>query len=189
MVHKIELNEGWKFKQASSLNNGTASSSYLPVAHFPTVSFIDLLHHKLIPDPYLDNNELDCLWVNDADWTYRNESIGPVSLQPGEKAVLVFEGLDTVVDVYLNDKHILFSKDMHISHRVDVTDVLRNKKDKSTLELRFRNAPEFSRQERQRIGYKKTPLPISYGGSERLFLRKAQYHWVHISSHYFRVCL
>jgi beta-mannosidase len=177
MVRKIPLNEGWQFKQASSLNNGIASS-YLPVAQFPTVSHIDLLHHKLIPDPYLDNNERECLWVNDADWTYRNHSISPVSLKSAERAVLVFEGLDTVVDVYLNDKHVLFSKDMHISHRVDVTDLLRDRKECFILELRFRNAPNYSRQERGRIGYKDTGHAINYGGSERLFLRKAQYQWV-----------
>ncbi|GKU08725.1 unnamed protein product, partial [Fusarium langsethiae] len=94
-LHRIDLDQGWEFKQSSPPENGTATS-YLPVAQFPTVAHIDLLHHKLIPDPYIDINELKCLWVNDADWTYRTQRIDPINLAPTERAVLVFEGLDTV---------------------------------------------------------------------------------------------
>ncbi|KAF5022177.1 hypothetical protein F66182_5764 [Fusarium sp. NRRL 66182] len=178
MVQRTDLDQGWEFRQASSLENGTATS-YLPVAQFPTVAHIDLLYYKLIPDPYIDINELECLWVNDADWAYRNQSIGPVNLASAERAVLVFEGLDTVVDVYLDGTHILFSNNMHISHRVDVTELLRDGKEPSVLELRFRNAPAYARSERERIGYKRnaTGRAVNFGGSERLFLRKAQYHW------------
>jgi beta-mannosidase len=178
MVRRIDIEQGWEFKQASSLNNGTAST-YLPVGQFPTVAHMDLLHHKLIPDPYIDINELKCLWVNDSDWTYRTQKIDPVDIGPSERAILVFEGLDTVVDVYLNDEHILFSNNMHITHRVDVTETLRGKTDYSFLELRFKAAPAYARSERERIGYKttKTGRGVNFGGSERLFVRKAQYHW------------
>ena len=169
---------GWEFKQASTLNDSTATS-FLPVAQFPTVAHIDLLHHNLIPDPYIDDNELKCLWVNDADWTYRTTKFPEVRLSShGIHAELVFEGLDTVVDVYLNDKHILAGKNMHVQHRVDVTELLRNVKGQSSLELRFKAAPAFSREEKKRIGYKGNEMDVHFGGPERLFLRKAQYHWV-----------
>lgn len=175
---RIEVNQGWEFKQASSLNNSTASS-FLPVAQFPTVAHIDLLHHELIPDPYIDSNETKCLWVNEADWTYFTSEVPHLNLSnPNEHAVLVFEGLDTVVDVFLNGKHILASRNMHLAHRVDVTELLKQAKGKSSLELRFRNAPAFSRDERSRIGYKGNETDVHFGGPERLFLRKAQYHWV-----------
>ncbi|SPJ74941.1 related to beta-mannosidase [Fusarium torulosum] len=178
MVRRIDIEQGWEFKQVSSLNNGTAST-YLPVGQFPTVAHMDLLFHKLIPDPYIDINELKCLWVNDSDWTYRTQRIGPVDIGPSERAILVFEGLDTVVDVYLNDENILFSNNMHITHRVDVTEILRGRTDYSVLELRFKAAPAYARSERERIGYKttKTGRGVNFGGSERLFIRKAQYHW------------
>jgi beta-mannosidase len=57
---KIPVNKGWHFKQSSNLANSTAST-FLPCAQFPTVAHVDLLHHKLIPDPYIDTNELDTL--------------------------------------------------------------------------------------------------------------------------------
>ncbi|CAM1502643.1 Fc.00g074190.m01.CDS01 [Cosmosporella sp. VM-42] len=176
-ITRTAVDKGWEFKQTSTLNNSTASA-YLPVAQFPTVAHIDLLHHKLIPDPYIDANEVECLWVNDADWTYRTSEIPQIDVSsPSEHAVLVFEGLDTVVDVFLNGKQILASKNMHIQHRVDVTELLKQAEGQSSLELRFRNAPEFSREEKKRIGYKGNETDVHFGGPERLFLRKAQYHW------------
>ena len=57
---RIALNDNWRFKQATSLNNSTATE-YHDVAQFPTVSHIDLLHHGLIKDPYIDMNELESL--------------------------------------------------------------------------------------------------------------------------------
>ncbi|KAJ5805070.1 hypothetical protein N7474_010957 [Penicillium riverlandense] len=174
---RIEVIQGWKFKQASNLNNSTASS-FLPVAQFPTVAHIDLLHHELIPDPYIDSNETKCLWVNEADWTYCTSEVPNLNLSnPNEHAVLVFEGLDTVVGVCLNGEHILASKNMHLAHRVDVTELLKRAGGKSSLELRFRNAPQISREERNQIGYKGNETDVHFGGPERLFLRKAQYHW------------
>ncbi|KIL89233.1 hypothetical protein FAVG1_07627 [Fusarium avenaceum] len=171
MVRRIDIEQGWEFKQASSLENGTAST-YLPIAQFPTVAHIDLLSQKLIPDPYIDINELKYLWVNNADWTYHTQKIDPVNIRPSERAILVFEGLDTVVDIYLNDEHILFSNNMHITHRIDVTETLRDRTDYSILKLRFKAAPAYARSERERIRYKttKTGREVNFGGSERLFI-------------------
>ena len=175
---KTLLSKGWHFKQSTALCNSTASS-FLPCARFPTVAHIDLLHHNLIPNPYIDTNELSTLWVNDADWTYRTSSLPSVSLpSPTSRSVLVFDGLDTIVSVYLNEKLILESEDMHISHRVDVTALLSAYGEKeSVLELRFKNAPEYAKKEMKRIGYKGNGTDVHFGGPERLFVRKAQYHW------------
>ena len=60
-LKRSPLNTGWHFKQTTSLGDG-AASSFLPVSQFPTVAHIDLLHHGLIKDPYIDCNELDTLW-------------------------------------------------------------------------------------------------------------------------------
>ena len=173
-LQRIPINKNWEFKQETSLNNGTATS-YLPVSQFPTVAHIDLLHHKLIPDPYIDTNELACLWVNDADFTYRTTLPHPSLPSKASKAELVFDGLDTICSIYLNSKLILESKNMHISHRAPITSFLQP--GDNTLELKFKNAPEYAKKEMKRIGYKGNETDIHFGGPERLFVRKAQYHW------------
>ncbi len=175
-LQRIPINKNWEFKQETKLGNG-AASSYLPVAQFPTVAHIDLLHHGLIPDPYIDTNELACLWVNDADWTYR--TVLPAIELPSlaSRAELIFDGLDTIVSIFLNGKLILESNNMHLSHRVDVTAVLAANKSDNILELKFQNAPAFAKKEMARIGYRANATDIHFGGPERLFVRKAQYHW------------
>jgi beta-galactosidase/beta-glucuronidase len=114
-------------------------------------------------------------WVNDANFTYQTKLLPSISFPTGtSRAHLVFDGLDTIVSVYLNDKLILESEDMHISHRVDVTHLLSKE---NVLELRFKNAPEYAKKEMKRIGYKGNGTDVHFGGPERLFVRKAQYHW------------
>jgi beta-mannosidase len=66
---------------------------------------------------------------------------------------------------------------MHIAHRVDVTHLLKGSNEGNVLELRFKNAPEYAKKEMKRIGYKGNGTDVHFGGPERLFVRKAQYHW------------
>jgi beta-mannosidase len=152
-LKRILVNEGWHFKQSTTLGNGMATS-YLPVSQFPTVAHLDLLHHGLIKDPYVDTNEMDSLWVNDANFTYRTvlPSLPPPSSNTKAKVALVFEGLDTIFSLYLNNSPILETENMHISYRVDFTSHISPsnnwKRGENVLELRFRNAPEFAKKKR-----------------------------------------
>ncbi|TAQ83851.1 hypothetical protein B7494_g7827 [Chlorociboria aeruginascens] len=188
-LHRTPLDKNWQFRQSSPQSPTPTSgiaSSFLPVSQFPTVAQIDLLNHKLIPDPYIDTNELDCLWVNHANWIYRTEitreEITGWEVGAGKRVELVFEGLDTIVDIFLNELHILSGNNMHITYRVDITSLLassllNSQHSKLLLELRFRNAPGEAKHEMRRIGYKGNGTDVHFGGPERLFLRKAQYHW------------
>lgn len=67
---------------------------------------------------------------------------------------------------------------MHLSYRVDITSLLKKEGEgENELELRFENAPAFAKEEMKRIGYKGNGTDVHFGGPERLFVRKAQYHW------------
>lgn len=74
----------------------------------------------------------------------------------GETVALVFDGLDTVVDVYLNRQHLFFSKSMFILRRVDITDVVLSAAEDADfeLELRFQSPSGFAKEEEQRVGFK-----------------------------------
>lgn len=174
-LRKVAIDCGSEFRQSSNLNNSTANS-FLPVAQFPTVAHIDLLHHGLIPDPYIDDNETKCLWVNDADWAYRTRVPQKTLPTQESRCVLVFQGLDTVMDVFLDGELILCGKNMHIEYCVHVTKQLQEATRPLSLELQFKAAPKFSRAERSRIGYKGNETNVHFDGPERFFLRKAQYH-------------
>lgn len=176
---RIDINQGWEFSQTSNLNENCAGDKYYPVSQFPTVVQLDLLKHGLIPDPHYDQNEKENLWVGEADWTYRTQSIPkfPV-VESNEKCVLVFEGLDTAVTAYLNGKEILSAKDMFLEYRIDVTDILQEDGAKEPeLVLKFHSGLKKAREERRRIGENSGGEHLNFGGTERLFLRKSQYHW------------
>lgn len=172
---KTPITSNWHFRQTTSLNNN-AASYFLPVAQFPTVAHLDLMHHGLIKDPYIDTNELDALWVNNADLEYRTSFPTPLK-SDGKIHELVFEGLDTICTVFLNGEIVLETRNMHMEHRIDVSKYLKEKGDENVLELKFKNAPAFAKEEKERIGYKGNGTDVHFGGPERLFVRKAQYHW------------
>lgn len=86
---------------------------------------------------------------------------------------LVFDGLDTVVDVYLNGSHLFFSKSMFIPRRVDITEQVQKTAlgGEFELELRFRSPSGFAKEEEERVGYKKASTDETLmGGHPRMYV-------------------
>ena len=102
--------------------------------------------------------------MNDANWTYKTTFHSP-SPSSSSRTALVFDGLDTIVSVYLNGTLILESRNMHVAHHVDVTGALKphGSEEENELELRFSNAPEWGRKEMKRIGYKGNGTDVHFG--------------------------
>jgi beta-mannosidase len=84
---------------------------------FDTGDWIDVpvpgdVHQALIaagriPDPFYDRNELDCAWVEEREWWYRSRfTVHQAPLQPDERLLLVFHGLDTYVTIWLNGEEL-----------------------------------------------------------------------------------
>ena len=84
---------------------------------------LDLVRAGHIPDPYIGTNVLALAPYERYEWWYRR----PFSTPPvgeGERAVLRFEGLDLVADVWLNGTHLGHRENMFIAHEFDVTELL-----------------------------------------------------------------
>ena len=162
------IDKNWTFRQLDD-----ESSAFLPVAQFPTNIHLDLIHHKIIPDPFVGKNENDVQWVGEKAWIYKTTFPSPVVQI--DKAVLVFDGLDTYATVVLNGKEILKTEDMFIPERVDVTGLLKSNKD-NVLEITFAST--------YLIGKKLVEEHPEHrwgcwnGDVSRLAVRKAQYHYV-----------
>ncbi|KAJ5134355.1 hypothetical protein N7526_005720 [Penicillium atrosanguineum] len=162
------LKQGWSFRQADGPAN------WLSVDSVPTVAHLDLIKHNVIPDPYIDMNELDVEWVGEKTWHYRVDlpEIPVSAKEKGSKVVLVFEGLDTFAHVRLNGKTILLTDNMFISHRVDITDLV---SDNNQLEIAFEPALLKAREIRAQHPEHKW---VGFNADlSRLAVRKAQYHW------------
>ncbi len=116
-VQKTLLTKGWQFNQ-----QGTAK--WYP-AQVPGTVHTDLLNNKLIPDPYYRDNEIKLQWIDKLDWNYKTSFNVNASVLSKKNVELVFDGLDTYADVYLNGQLILSANNMFRQWKVDVKHLLK----------------------------------------------------------------
>lgn len=91
----VPLKEGWEFSQRGK-------GIWYPAA-VPGTVHQDLLRNGLIPDPLRNSNVDSVQWIENEDWTYRCSISGGGQLLMHNNISLVFRGLDTFAEVYLND--------------------------------------------------------------------------------------
>jgi beta-mannosidase len=132
-----------------------------------------------IPDPFIGFNELKAEWVGEKDWIYRRVVEKP-PVPTGSRVFLGFDGLDTFATVTLDNKIILESDNMFLSHRIDVTQALALTTAAAegaghVLEIRFDSALLRAQEIQKNYPYHK--WIASNGEAARLGVRKAQYHW------------
>ncbi|HEY4431930.1 MAG TPA: glycoside hydrolase family 2 protein, partial [Paenibacillus sp.] len=100
----------WEFRACGD-------GEWLP-ATVPGTVHTDLLKNRKIEDPFYGTNEHDLQWIDKKDWEYR------ATVQLGEewsgltRTELIFEGLDTYADVYVNDVQVLSADNMFLAWRV-----------------------------------------------------------------------
>ena len=114
----VKLDSGWTF------SNAAADDDWRP-AVVPGTVHQDLLRHGLLPDPFYGINEQKVQWVENEDWAYRTTFTLTENQLARQAARLVFEGLDTYADVYLNGSLLFSADNMFKAYEADVKDVLR----------------------------------------------------------------
>jgi beta-mannosidase len=137
-------------------------------ATVPGCVHTDLLAAGLIPDPFVDANELVVAWVADADWEYRT----PVDLDVvggHDRAELVFHGLDTLATVSLDGEVVAETENMHRTYHLDVT----GRAGRAELAVRFRSATREALARRDREG----EWPSSSFGRPFNHVRKMACSW------------
>ena len=96
-----------------------------------------LIAHDKLPAPFYGMNEQKIQWVEKEDWLYRTSFVLTEEQLHHEGVYLVFEGLDTYADVFLNGSLLLKADNMFVGYRVPVKSVLR--KGENRLVVRFRS--------------------------------------------------
>ncbi|HEX2961158.1 MAG TPA: glycoside hydrolase family 2 protein [Ignavibacteriales bacterium] len=170
METKYFLNKGWKFtlQENAPLKQNIIKPDEWFKSQVPGTVHTDLLANKLIDEPFYSDNETSLQWIGDTNWLYRTVFDLPENFNWGKTTFLVFEGLDTVADVFLNGVSIGAAKNMFLKYRFDVTGNI--KKEKNTLEVLFTSAVQWARNKESQFG----TLPVALR-SERVYIRKAQY--------------
>ncbi|KAI0885015.1 glycoside hydrolase family 2 protein [Annulohypoxylon maeteangense] len=168
---KHPLEDGWTFRQSDS----TATGDWLPVKRVPTQVHMDLVANNKISDPFIDLNELAARWVNEKDWSYRVQFKKPAGPSISSPFItdLVFEGLDTFATVFLNGHEILKSDNMFLTHRVNISTLLKND---NILEIKFDSAFLKGRELVKEHEHEHT-FYVRQTDIGRVPTRKAQYNW------------
>jgi beta-mannosidase len=109
-------------------------------AQVPGVVHTDLLRNGLIPEPFDRDNEFRLQWIGLADWEYQTTFQVDAASLGQDHIDLVFDGLDTLADVYLNDQAILHADNMFRHWRIPAKPLL--KPGPNTLRVVFHSAIE-----------------------------------------------
>lgn len=126
MKERIELKKNWKIKQ-----EGT-DIPWITANSFPA-QVQDILYQKaILPEEFRVGWCREAIFIGETDWLYRCSFSG----RPGKRCRLLFEGLDTVVDIYLNGEFLGFCNDFYFPAVFDITGRL---KEKNTLKLHFKS--------------------------------------------------
>ncbi|MGA8504791.1 MAG: glycoside hydrolase family 2 protein [Candidatus Sulfotelmatobacter sp.] len=172
------IDSGWQFRAVANTDRSDVKGWH--PAQVPGVVQTDLLKSKLIPDPFDRDNEFRLQWIGLADWEYQTTFQVDGSTLSRDHVDLVFEGLDTFADVYLNDQRILQADNMFRHWRIPAKPML--KSGPNTLRIVFHSAVE------KMIPYAKEQpfiLPSisthNYGNEENIatapYTRKAPYNY------------
>src|ERR1700680_1643976 len=132
------LNSGWQFRAVANADRSDVKEWH--PAQVPGVVQTDLLNSKLIPDPFDKDNEFHLQWIGLADWEYQTTFQADAATLAHGHVDLVFDGLDTFADVYLNDQAILHADNMFRRWRIPAKAQL--KPGANTLRIVFHSAVE-----------------------------------------------
>ncbi len=121
------LNSGWNLQ--------TDTLSIDLQVDIPSVVQADLYENGLIPHPYLGKVEQDLQWIPQQIWDYSLKFDVDNDIFEKDNIDLIFNGLDTYADVWLNGEKIIHSYNMFVKYQKEVKNLL--KKHGNELKVHF----------------------------------------------------
>ncbi|MFN8074477.1 MAG: hypothetical protein U0Q15_03530 [Kineosporiaceae bacterium] len=116
-VRAVAPKAGWPTGAPDAVREGLVLA-----ATVPGVVHVDLIAAGLAGDVTVDGTEAADAWIMRTGWEYRTVLAAPP--RAPRRALLVFDGIDTIADVVVNGTVRLHATDMHRTYAVDVTDDL-----------------------------------------------------------------
>ena len=113
-------------------------------ARVPGSVYHDLLTAEIIPDPFYRDNELQALQLMENEFHYRRSFTADAELLKSDRVLLRCEGLDTLAEIYLNDRLIGRADNMHRIWEFDAKGVLHEEENR--IEVRFASPTKYIRE-------------------------------------------
>ncbi|MEM2685493.1 MAG: glycoside hydrolase family 2 TIM barrel-domain containing protein [Candidatus Bathyarchaeia archaeon] len=172
-IVRIPLNGVWFFK-------GLNFNEYVDVSRIdlsaegwmrgevPGVVHLDLMRNGVIPDPFYRMNEIEVSWIEEKDWLYVKEFEASSEIAGKSGLELIFQGLDTYAEVWLNGVKLCEADNMFHPWRFKVNGLI--KPGKNTLLVRFKSPSKVMETLESKYGR----LWAAFYNA-RVYGRKAQY--------------
>ncbi|MBU1097550.1 MAG: glycoside hydrolase family 2 protein [Bacteroidetes bacterium] len=168
-VSTKKIEGSWRFKQADKEQWFNA--------YVPGNVHTDLLINKQINDPFFGTNEQQLQWIGKKDWIYETSFDATKEELSKQNVELIFKGLDTYCEVYLNKTLILNADNMFREWKVDVKKLL--KPAGNLLQVKFKNVFDLNTPKWKNAPYRL----MAFSNNDQadtmiaMYSRKAQFHY------------
>lgn len=116
-MRKIDLNGKWELRSSDSVE--------ICEGNVPSCNYTDLFKAGIIEDPILGDNEEKLQWISEKTWEYsRIFEVVKEDLNL-ENIIIVFEQIDTLSTVYINEKIVGETASAHIKYEFDIKPFLK----------------------------------------------------------------
>jgi beta-mannosidase len=168
-VKEMNIDKGWQYRKLEVKKWSDAV--------VPGCIHTDLLKDGVIEDPYYRLNEKQQQWIGKTDWEYKTVfNINDKTLRE-QNVNIIFDGLDTYADVYLNGEKVLGADNMFRTWSVDVKPKL--KVGQNELRVYFHNVFKVNRPKYDSAAYRLMAFANNDQADVKLNLysRKAGFHY------------
>ena len=165
----IPIINNWQFRRAGD-------KEWLP-ANVPGTVHDDLISNNAIENPHYRFNEDDVQWIENEDWEYRTSFLIDQKVLKQDVAELLFEGLDTYADVFLNGQLLVEASNMFVEYKIACKSQLME--GENELRIHFHSPVKRGMEKLKRFGHS---LPADNelapeGKRTNVFTRKAPFHY------------
>jgi len=169
MKKKFELSDNWFFKINDNTEGYNKFKEWMK-CEVPGTVHTDLLNLGLIEDPFYEDNELNLQWICNYDWLYKTSFDYPDEFEKDSPVFIVFDGLDTIAEAFLNGEALYKFDNMFRSYKIDISSKLTKKNNE--LIIKFNSPGIYAKLQEKRYG--KLYVEVN---TERVYTRKAQYSY------------
>lgn len=129
----LNLNGIWQLRKTSTNNvmDTNVSGSALQT----------LIDNNIMPDPYYRDNEKTAYKFSNDDFEYTKTFFADKTFVNFKNVRLHCEGLDTLCDIYLNNKKIASCKNMYRHYEINIKDYI--KSGENTIKIYFHSAVAY----------------------------------------------
>lgn len=160
---KRSLNGKWKFRMCGQ--------TMWKDAAVPGCNFLDLMKNGDIPDPFVGTNEKDVEWVGEKDWEYKKSFVLTKEEIESDDILLNCKMLDTVCDVYVNEKLLFSGDNCFLAYSESAKNLLTE--GENEIRILFRSPVNYVAKK-----YKECPTPMNSNGQNGIVhIRKPQCHF------------